>query len=457
MFFFILQIVVLIGVNTIFYYQAKKYGTYQNHHILLVSVPEKDYHSDEVQNIVSSYQKELFKRYLLTFITYIPLLFLSKFYVLLYYLVIMWLNIMLINFALKKYRQQLLTLKQKNNWPNIKSQTIKIDLKLSALMEQKGFHYKKYLLVLLINCICLGCMLSFHSPLDQYPFLAIQFMILGGGLYYIRNLPNKTYCEDTRINLAINTLKQNYISFCFFTLTLIDSLLCLFIQLFLLDKLPFFLISVMLIIAFINIILVLQKSQQYQKQKTELLQNRQEYTIDDDDCWKIGLLGPSYYNEANPKTLLSSPLGTQMIFNTAKPAYKAFVIGIWAVILTFLLWIFGYPYYLDLTHQLVDVTIENNAIIVDSPFYETAIPLETINDIEITDDLGKGVRTNGTDAIIYTHGHCTYDRYGDCLVYKANLHPCFLIIYGDNETYIINDDNVNDTKQLYHTIKEAIK
>ena len=98
-----------------------------------------------------------------------------------------------------------------------------------------------------------------------------------------------------------------------------------------------------------------------------------------------------------------------------------------------------------------------NAIIVDSPFYETAIPLETINDIEITDDLGKGVRTNGTDAIIYTHGHCTYDRYGDCLVYKANLHPCFLIIYGDNETYIINDDNVNDTKQLYHTIKEAIK
>ena len=103
MFFFILQIVVLIGVNTIFYYQAKKYGTYQNHHILLVSVPEKDYHSDEVQNIVSSYQKELFKRYLLTFITYIPLLFFSKFYVLLYYLVIMWLNIMLINFALKKY------------------------------------------------------------------------------------------------------------------------------------------------------------------------------------------------------------------------------------------------------------------------------------------------------------------------------------------------------------------
>lgn len=457
MIFFILQIVILAGINTIFYYQAKKYGTYQNHHILLVSVPEKDYDSDEVQNIVSSYQKELLKRYLLTFVTYIPLLFLSKFYVLFYYLVIMWLNIMFINFALKKYRQQLLELKQKNNWPSTKTQTIKIDLKLSALMEQKSFPYKKYLLVLLIDCLCLGCMLYFHSAADQYLLLAVQFMMLGGGLYFITKLPNKTYCDDTRINLAINTLKQNYVSFCFFTLILIDALFHLSLQLFLLDKLPFFIICIMLVIALINIILVLQKSQQYQRQKTELLQNHEEYTIDDDICWKIGLLGPSYYNEANPKTLVSSPLGTQMMFNTAKPAYKAFVIGIWAVILSFLLWIFGYPYYLDFTHQLVDVTIENNTIIVDSPFYDVMIPLEAVDHIEITDDLGNGVRTNGTDAIIYTHGHCTYDRYGECLVYKANLHPCFLIIYGDNETYIINDDNVNDTKQLYHTIKEAIK
>lgn len=456
MIFLILQLVVLIGINTIFYYQAKKYGTYQSHHILLVSVPKKEYDSNEVQNIVSSYQKELLKRYLLTFIT-IPILFLSKFYLVLYYLVIMWINIMFINLTLKKYRQQLLELKKKNNWPSTKSKTIKIDLKLSALMEQKGFHYKKYMLVLLLDCICLGCMLYFHSHLDQYPFLAIQFIVLGGGLYFITKMPNKTYCDDTRINLAINSLKQNYISFCFFTLTLIDALFYLSVQLFLVDRLPFSIIFIILMIAFVNIILVLQKSQKYQKQKTELLQNHEEYTIDDDDCWKIGLLGPSYYNETNPKTLVSSPLGNQMIFNTAKPAYKVFVTAIWAIILAFVLWIFGYPYYLDITHQLVDVTIENNSIMVDSPFYDVTIPLDTINDIEITEDLGNGIRTNGTDAIIYTHGHCTYDRYGKCLVYKANLHPCFLIIYSDNETYIINDNNINDTKQLYYTVKEVIK
>lgn len=457
MFFIILQIVVLIGVNTIFYYQAKKYGTYQNHHILLVSVLEKDYNSHEVQEIISSYQKELLKRYLLTFITYIPLLFFSEFYVLIYYLVVLWLNIFFINSTLRKYRQQLLQLKHKNNWPSHKIQTVKIDLKLSALMEQKNFHYRKYLLVLLVDFVCLGCMLYFQSSNDQYVFLAIQFIILGGGLLAIKKIPNKTYCDDTRINLAINTLKQNYISFCFFTLILIDALFHLFLQLYLLNKLPFFMIFIMLMIAFINIILVLQKSQKYQKLKGELLQNHEEYTIDDDDCWKIGLFGPSYYNETDPKTLVSSPLGTQMMFNTAKPAYKAFVIGIWAIILTFLLWIFGYPYYLDVTHQLVDISIKNDNIVIDSPFYDAMISLEDIQNIEMTDDLGNGIRTNGTDAIIYTHGHCSYDQYGDCIVYKANLHHCFLVIHCHDATYIINDDSVNDTKLLYKTIKEEIK
>ena len=33
-------------------------------------------------------------------------------------------------------------------------------------------------------------------------------------------------------------------------------------------------------------------------------------------------------------------------------------------------------------------------------------------------------------------GYCTYDKYGDCKVYKANFHDCYIILYTDDLTYI---------------------
>ena len=84
------------------------------------------------------------------------------------------------------------------------------------------------------------------------------------------------------------------------------------------------------------------------------------------------------------------------------------------------------------------------------------LTIKNKNTFELTDDLGNGIRTNGSDAIVYTTGYCTYDKYGDCKVYKANFHDCYIILYTDDLTYIINDDDIKNTKQIYQEIKGVI-
>lgn len=86
------------------------------------------------------------------------------------------------------------------------------------------------------------------------------------------------------------------------------------------------------------------------------------------------------------------------------------VIGIQTFIIGLLIIIFGYPFFLEYTNQLVDIFIENNIVIIDSPLYKTKIDLDNVNKVELTDDI----------------------------------------------TYITNDD-IKNANQIYQQIKEAAK
>ena len=457
MLFFIIMLSTIIIVNIAFYYSTKKIASYQDGRLLLVNIPEYAYNNlSEIKEIEDNFKQETTRILFLTFITYLPMLILPDFVKLLYFVAIIFINIYLFNLPFKKYRLQLLKIKKDYDWPSQNTKTVKIDLAMLAHMEKQPFNYKRYLIILIIDIICLAGMIYFKANITSYLYLVLQFIVLIIGIILIKRLPNKTYCADTEINITINSLRRDYVSHCFFSLVLIDALFNFAIQFYLLNKLPFIIVTIVIILMMINMILIINHTKDYQRKKQEILasENQKEYTIDDDSCWKIGFLGPYYYNKADPKTFVYC--GTQMVFNTAKTSYKYFVISIWVFIIGLLIIVFGYPFYLDYTNQLVDVAIEDNVIVVDSPLYDAKINLDNINKVELTDDLGDGIRTNGSDAIVYTTGYCTYDKYGDCKVYKANFHDCYIILYTDDLTYIINDDDIKNTKQIYQEIKGVI-
>lgn len=83
--------------------------------------------------------------------------------------------------------------------------------------------------------------------------------------------------------------------------------------------------------------------------------------------------------------------------------------------------------------------------------------LEHIDKVEWSEDLGKGVRVNGTDTGVYGKGHYRFDRYGDCEVYLASLHPAYIILYTQEGVFIVNDDEQEQTKAVYKQLVKKVE
>lgn len=452
-------ILCIVFINAVMYYSIRREAAYKNDSLFLVSIPDWVYESIEIQEIVKNYQKEQLIATGFSAIAYLPVFILSSDWWYIYFMIIIWFNVVVIYIPFKRARVKLLALKKLRGWPNENVQTIKIDLSLSAYMEKHPFDLKRYFIVLAIDFIALALMIYYQADKQMYLYMMLQFVALAIGITFIKRLPNKTFCDNSEANITINMLRLDSFHHCFFLVILADATFNLGLQLVMLEKISFTILIGLCAILIICIIFVISKANSYQTKKAEILNyyKQKEYTISNDDCWKIGIFGPKYYNKADPRTIINAPNGTQIMFNSAKPAYKYFVISVWTFIIVLLVGLFGYPYYLDVTNSLVDLSINDNYIIVDSPLYEAKIDLEAITKVELTNDLGDGTRTNGTDAIVYAKGNYTFDKYGKCKVYKASLHDCYIILYTDDITYIINDDRQEETEQIYQKIQEVLR
>ena len=451
-------ILCLVFINVVMYFSSKRESRYNEGRLFLVTIPDWAYESVEIKEIEKQFKKEHLWVFIISFITFIPLFIFSTKWLLLYFMIVIWFNVSVYYVPYRKARAKLLALKKLRNWPDEKIEKIKIDLSLSAYMEKHPFNLRRYFFVLIIDLSVLGNMIYFHAENAMYLYMVLQFMVLVLGIVFIKKLPNKTFCKNSEVNITLNLLRRDSFHHCFFFLITGDSIFNLALQFFLLEKLPFVILLLVALIMILCVIIIVIKANHYREKKAKILAhyNECEYTISNDDCWKIGWFGPTYYNKADPRTLISAPNGTQMTFNTAKPAYRIFIIGIWTFVIALLLWLFGYPYYLDLTNNLVNLSLTDQAVVVDSPFYDVSIDLQKVNKAELADDLGKGIRTNGTDTFVYGKGNYTFDRYGKCKVYMASLHPCYIILYTDDITYIVNDDDIQNTKLIYQEIQEVL-
>ncbi|WP_455684247.1 PH domain-containing protein [Thomasclavelia sp.] len=456
-------ILIIIFINIVFYYSSKRDAKYKEGMLFLVTIPEYAIDSIEVQKIITSYNRHLNLALISTFILSAVLILLANLFSSLIltfiFIVMIFVDVIIIQIPFKKARDKLLEVKKQNNWLLVNEKAYKVDLQLSTYMEKHSFKLKRFYNILLIDVFTIILMLKYRADIMMYPYMIIQIVVLFGGFIFIKKQGNQTFCENSEANITINLKRKQTFFDCFFYLTLCDALFNLVIQLYLLNKLEFMYLIITIILSFIAIVLTLYKIKDYRNKKDEILShfNENSYSISDDDCWKIGLIGPVYHNPYDPRTLVSMPGGTQLTFNTAKKSYRYFVIGFITLMLCFLIWIFGYPYYLDITSNLVDLSLEKNEIVITSDFYNSHITLDKIEKLEITDNLGPGKRTNGTDTGIYAKGNYRYDKYGDCKVYLASLHECYIIIYTKDDIYIINDDDIEDTKDFYLQLKEVIK
>ena len=450
-----LILVIMLSVEVVIYYQSKSDAKYREQRLFLISIPTYAYESQEVKALCHGFKKENQRNYLIIALLALPIIFLSGIANLVYMMA--WFVILVIgsNFALRKYRSLLKELKKEKQWIVKEERKMHVDLKLSAYMENVKTNWYLLVIPLSIDLILFGLGIYYKQMILVATALLMIF-ILCVGSYFISRMANQAYTNDTDLNISLNLARKKSYFMALFYIGCGDA--CFNLGLFMLDK-QFIFGLLCLGLAVCVMILMVYTLLSFPRLKARMIRLHEDkfYYQNLDEVWRVGILGAVYDNPSDPRTLVPSPNGMQMIFNAAKPGYRYFILIIVGVIILFLGYIFGYPYYLDQRHELAELTLTKTTLCIDSPFYKREWALESIDKVEWSENLGKGVRVNGTDTGVYGKGHYRFDRYGDCEVYLASLHPAYIILYTQEGVFIVNDDEQEQTKAVYKQLVKKVE
>lgn len=445
---------ILLFVEVVIYFQSKSDAKYRKGCLFLVSIPVSAYASREVRELCRKFERENLRNYLLITLLLLPVLFLSG--VMSLVSIMIWLAALLIgaNLALRKYRRQLKALKKRNSWSVKEESTIHHDAPLAILAEKGNVRRILLVIPLALDSVLLG-----WGIVNRQPVLAVSavlmMLMLGVGSSWILRLPDALYTTDADLNVKLNRARRKSGWMALLYLGCGDAVfllgLCLLDWQFTVGLICFAIAAAALILAASSLL-------SFSRFKERMLRFHEEpfCAQDPDETWRVGLLGAVYDNPADPRTLVLGPNGAQMIFNAAKPGYRWFMLSLLIAAMVFFGSVFGYPYYLDQRHELADLTLTKTTLRVDSPFYEREWALESIEKVEWSEDLGGGIRIHGTDTGIYAKGHYRFDRYGDCEVYLASLHPAYLLCYTREGLFIVNADDLQQTKAVYQQLADRV-
>ena len=442
-------------------YSNHRDSEHHDHKLFVVTIPDHHLEDEEVRRIKERYHKESRKAILVS----IALLFIFFFITspigmtvcfIIWILVafkIMSLPFVHANHAMKK-------LKAAQHWISSEQKMVHIDTTISLHLHDamlKPYIFGIPLLIEVFNFLFMKE--TRESLMSGLIILNILIMVLG--YYFIHRLPSRTYCDDSTLNIAINRNRRYYYSVFLFLLVLESSLMNMFMagmSLVSWGNLPFILIMEGAGCV-LFLILVFSCFKQMRKQEDSYMaQMKSPYlTPDEDDYWDVCMFGLYYSNPYDHAFFKSTPSGMQVTFNMAKPAAK--IIGwIFAILLIlFFAILFGYPYYLSSTKQIVDVQIHNHTVVIDSPFYEKEIPMKEIHKALLLKEAPKGTRVAGTDTGSYAKGKYKLKEYGDCTLYIAADYLPYILVETEQGTILFNDDDRQHTEEIYKQIQTTIE
>lgn len=424
---------------------------------LMVSIPKYAQKDEAMLSILFNYRKKI--RYFLLFMSALGLLiFFCPFSISIILILFMIFPCLMIPPLFgKKAREALLLLKEQNSWSATDTPSYHIDLSL----HQKSVHKSLLPWPVFLIPIALHSFIIYHSFTHPgwiwlfAPISAFHLLFLIIGYVYLRLPPNKIYCDDSSKNQMLNGCRKYNYSLALLLLISSDAL-------FYLSLLPtlsgngkgsFSLLLLGSLLALVLVLTACHYISNFRRTCTKALQNVTLYTYNEDDYWKFGLFGLYYDNPYDPSVFKSNNSGgLNLNLNRAKPSSKVFWCAALGIPLLICALTFGYPWYLDTTHTLVDIAIQEESIKIESKLYRKSISLSSIDKIEMTKNLGSGSKTSGTSTFHYGTGTYQYAKYGKIRAYVAWKHPPYLLVYAEGITYLINDDDPENTQKLYEQI-----
>lgn len=367
--------------------------------------------------------------------------------------------IMLYSHYAKITRKKLLMLKRERQWTiSGVSESAQFDLRLSTL-PRTGITFAHFLIPAALQIVSgFLCIKQKNIPLA----LSTGFFLLVIILIYavLRQLPYKTYCEDTAANKLLNDSRIHYTGKFLFLLTLEDALMSLFLSLSLMLEsiYSFFLGAGLVMITIILTFLAVESLQKMNRMKENYLEGIKPFRYEEDEFWNYGLFGAYYRNPNDPVILkANNSNGANYNINMGNPRARLLSAAFACLLVLFLSYLFLYPWILDKRHELVEMELQDGSIRISGPFYGKDIPLDTIQEAELMEEMPDGIRTFGSANGIYATGNYRLDGIGNCKMYIASRHRPYILCYTDTGIVIINDDEESRTREVYRQLTELIR
>lgn len=430
-----------------------------NGRLLYVSIPAWVEQEEEVRNLI----KLLTRRYIVIIISFTIL---SVYFALpvpykgWVCIVGIFSYIGLFSYVTKSARKNLLKLKKEKQWIELKANIVHhFDLSLSTESGRK-ITYIYFLVPLLIQGVSIGICFNQNNRLQA--FSSIFFIILLILLYtFLNRMPQKTYCEDTAINKAVNDNRRYYSGRMLFLFTLADAFLSIFLSLqtILPGRVTFFLGAVCFLIIAVFLFLAIESLSKMNKLKLNYLQGVKDYQYDEDDFWRYGLFGASYNNPADPAILkANNSNGMNYNINMGNPRARMISAAFLCLLILFLSYLFVYPWFLDRKHELVEMNIDGGQLSISGPFYNKEIDIDSIEKVDLLKEIPKGIRTFGSANGIYATGNYRLDGIGNCKMYIASRHMLYILCNTSSGIVIVNDDEESKTLEIYEQLSNlAVK
>ena len=171
---------------------------------------------------------------------------------------------------------------------------------------------------------------------------------------------------------------------------------------------------------------------------------------DDDACWLGGLI---YYNPKDCRTMVEKRVGIGTTMNMAAPGGKAMGVFLLLVLLGVLVlcaWLVRQEF------TPIHLSVQENTLVAEQLKEDYAIPLDTIEEVALVEDLPGMVRTNGTGMTTLSKGSFRIQETGErCQVFLNPQNDVFLRLEAGDMTYYMSGATDQETMNVYNSLTQG--
>lgn len=355
-----------------------------------------------------------------------------------------------------KGNQALKALKHLKGWQDKVKSITQVDTRVSRQKINAIPGIEWYVLSLMLGCVPLMIAVEATRGLSYF-VVALTFLttfLFYGLHHYTKRSKNEVVSTDSDVNMSQNTYRKRLLLWMWASLSVYSAILNIGIFFsirfaFEMQNLWWFLLLPLTSVPILG--LALGVHQKILHKQAEVGDSPHTLWVDEDDYW-IG--GVFYHNPKNPKWLVNRRDGLGSTINTGTRGGKRAVVALILLVTLTLgpIWIGA------IMDDVVPprVTWGESDLQIKSGLYRSTFAYSDIERITSADEIGKGMKINGTATDRFYRGHFSMNRFGksDLFVFK-DVKP-FIVITLKDKTIIYNAMTTEETLAFERQLKAII-